>query len=702
MLEKSGLKAKNKMPEFFLELFSEEMPANLQSSARDNLLINFKIFFEKENIEYKNDPKVISTPNRLVIYFKNVNKEIIQKSEEIRGPSVNAPEKAISGFIKSNNIEKKNIYKKITAKGEFFFYKKPSKKIRTVELLNEQIPIILNKLSWKKSMKWGEYDLYWGRPLKSILGVFDGQSLKFKFHHLVSSNATFVDKEFEEKMKNFNNFSSYLSYFKKLNVIIDNDLRKNYIEKQLFKLAKSRNLKININKKLLDEVSNIVEKPKIILCNFNKKYLDIPKEIIIITMQQHQKYFPTYDNKDNLTNNFFIVTNSEDVKGLIKIGNERVVEARLSDAEFFWKKNKSQSLVKQVSQLKNVNYFKGLGNYYDKVQRIKKLSGLISDELLISKEKVEIACSICKADLLSDLVGEFPELQGVLGGYFAQAQGFEKEVCLAIREHYLPHGTDSRIPKKPYSITLSFSDKLDSLVGFFAINLKPTSSKDPYALRRLAIGLIKMILENKIKLKLGDLINYSCQLYINQSVNFDMKNIQKDIRDFFHDRFKNYMKDNGVRLDIIEAATSSYNLDNILKIYRKAIILNKIISKEIGVDLMFSYKRAFNILNSESKNKNFEISENPDPGLFKNDFEKNLYKKIHNLRKEFTNVSKEDSHEDLLLSLASTKKEVIDFFDNVIVNDNDETIKKNRLELLKMLCKTFDNYFNFSKIENIA
>ena len=346
------------MSEFFLELFSEEMPPNLQSSARDNLLTNFKIFFEKENIEYKKDIKVISTPNRLIIYFKNISSEIDQKSEEVKGPSINVVEKAILGFMKSNKIQRKDIYKKNTDKGEFFFYKKPSKIIKTVDILNAEIPIILDKLSWKKSMKWGENDLYWGRPLKSILAIFDGQSLNFKFHHLNSSNTTFIDKEFEEKKKSFKNFSSYLSYFKKINVIIDNDLRKNYIEKQLIKSAKSKNLTIDINNKLINEVVGIVEKPKIILCNFDKKYLDIPKEIIIITMQYHQKYFPTYDNKANLTNNFYIIADSQDRKGLIKIGNERVVEARLNDAEFFWKKNKSQSLVKQVSQLKNVNYFK--------------------------------------------------------------------------------------------------------------------------------------------------------------------------------------------------------------------------------------------------------------------------------------------------------------------------------------------------------
>ena len=695
------MKAKTKMSEFFLELFSEEIPVNLQVSARENLLKEFKIFFDNENINYNNEFKVFSTPNRLVIFFKNIKKEILQRSEEIRGPSINAPEKALEGFIKSNLIEKKNIYKKKTEKGEFYFYKKSSKKIKTADILIRQIPIILGKLVWKKSMKWGDYNLYWGRPLKSILAIFDGKSLNFKFHHLSSSNNTYIDKDFEEKTKSFKNFHSYISFFKEKKIIIDNELRKNTIEKELIKYSKKKNLKIKINKKLLDEVTNLVEKPKIIFCSFDKKFLNIPQEIIIITMQHHQKYFPTLDSKENLTNNFFIVSDSLDTKGLIKLGNESVIEARLSDAEFFWNKDKSQGLIKQVSKLKNINYFKGLGTYYDKVQRIKKLSALISDELLISKEKIEIASTICKVDLLSDMVGEFPELQGVLGGYFAQSQGFDKEVCLAVSEHYLPIGIDSRIPKKSYSIALSLSDKLDSLVGFFGINLKPTSSKDPYALRRLAIGLIKMILENNIKLKLKDLINYSCQLYNEQSKNFEIKNIQKELSEFFNERFKNYMKEKEIRQDIIESSTYSINLDKILKTYKKAIVLNRFIKKEIGTDILSIYKRSFNILQSELKNNELEITGSVDAGLFKNDFEKKLYKKIHDIRKDLTSVTKEDDYVSSLDTLVSAKNEVTDFFDNVIVNDNDEIIRKNRLELLQLLCKTFDYYFNFSKIESL-
>jgi len=697
------LKAKIEMAEFFIELFTEEMPPNLQSAARENLLINFKTFFDKENIIYDegDDINVFSTPNRLVICFKNINNEIFQKSEEIRGPNISAPEKALDGFIRSNQIDKKNIYVKKTEKGDFYFYKKPSIKIKTKDILNNQIPTILGKIPWKKSMKWGEFNLHWGRPLKSILAVFDGKSLSFKFHHIENSNLTFVDKNFEEKTKSFNSFDKYISFFKSFDVVIDNEKRMNLINKELIKLSNKKNLKININIKLLKEVTDIVEKPKILSCSFNKNFLKIPKEIIIITMQQHQKYFPTLDNNNNLTNNFFVVADGSDTKGLIKLGNERVVEARLSDAEFFWEKNKSQSLIKQISKLKNVNYFKGLGSYYDKTQRLKKLSGLISDELLISKEKIEVASSLCKVDLLSDLVGEFPELQGVLGGYFAESQGFEKDICLALSEHYLPIGTNSKIPKKPYSVALSLSDKIDSLVGFFGINLKPTSSKDPYALRRLAIGLIKVILENKKKIKIKDLINYSCLLYNEQNIVFDQKVIKKDLLEFFNDRFKNFMKEKGVRQDIIESSTLSYNIDDILKIYNKATVLNRVILKDVGKDIIFSYKRASSILNDELKNKNLEISGTADPGLFKNNFETNLYKKIHEIRKDFTNVTKEDDYESLLNTLALAKKEISEFFDNVKVNDDEEILRKNRLELLQMLCKTFDNYFNFSRLESL-
>ena len=385
-------------------------------------------------------------------------------------------------------------------------------------------------------MKWGNHNFFWGRPLKSILSIFDGKKLDFNFYHLKSSNITFIDKELEEKIKVFNSFKSYSSFFKSKGILIDQEKRKSFISNEILKISKVKKIKINLKKELLEEITNIVEKPKILFCEFDKKYLSIPKEILIITMQSHQKYFPTFDNKDNLTNNFIVVADNKDSKGLIKLGNERVIEARLNDAEFFWKKNRSQNLVKQVSKLKNINYFKGLGSYFDKVQRIRKLCGIISDEMLISKEKIEIASSICKVDLMSDLVGEFPELQGIMGGYFAEAQGFDKEISLAVSEHYLPIGMDSLIPRKPYSVALSISDKLDSLVGFFGINLKPSSSKDPYALRRMAISLVRLIVENNSTLKLKDLINYSSMLYKDQGFEFDVKILQKDLSEFILER----------------------------------------------------------------------------------------------------------------------------------------------------------------------
>ena len=686
------------MSEFFLELFSEEIPANLQKNARENLLQNFKDFFEKKNISF-NKNFSFSTPNRLLILFEGIKPEIKQKEEEIRGPKIDAPEKALDGFLRSNNFQKKDLYQKENDKGTFYFIKKPPKTIKISELLNENIPLILDKISWKKSMKWGDFDLYWARPLKSILGTFNNKNLFFNYHHLQSSNLTFIDKDFEDKKKSFKNFKLYIDYFKNSQVVIDHNKRKKFIELELLKKSKRKNLTIEISEKLLNEVTDLVNKPNILACKFDEKFLEIPKEILITTMQFHQKYFHTFDKKGNITNNFLVVANNKDNKGFIKSGNERVINARLNDAQFFWEKNKSNNLVKQVSKLKFINYFKGLGTYFDKIQRMRKLGGIISDELLISKEKVEISTTICKVDLLSDIVGEFPELQGIMGSYFAEFQGFDKEISLAIREQYLPTGINSKTPKKLFSIALSLTDKLDTLVGFFGIDQKPTSSKDPFALRRLALGVIRLLLENKKEFKLKDLINYSSNLYQEQGFDLNNKTFHKDLTSFLIERLKNYMKEKNIRSDIIEASINSYGIDNMVKGYNKALILNKLINQEIGQALLVSYKRASNILDYELKNQELELSNAVDPVLFKNDFEKNLYKKINDLRKYFTSINKDENYELSLSNLAESKNIIFEFFDNVIVNDEDKTIQKNRLELLQMLCKTFDNYLNFSNIE---
>ena len=688
------------MSEFFIELFSEEIPSNLQSKTRQDLLKNIKEFLEKEEIKYSGESIAFSTPNRLIVYFQKISKKIIKKELEIRGPSINAPEIALNGFLKSYNITVDKTFKKKTDKGEFYFFKKPPANIETKSVLQKNLPRILDKISWKKSMRWGDYNLYWGRPLKSILCCFDNKSMEFKYHHLVSSNITFIEKDFEEKTKKFVRFKDYLAFFKSQNIILDNKKREKFIEDQLNKKAKKENLKIQLNHNLLNEVSNIVEKPNIIKCRFDKKFLEIPEDILVTTMQVHQKYFPTFDSKDNLTNTFFLVADNKDIKGLIKIGNENVVEARLNDAKFFWNKNKTQNLVKGISNLKKLSYFQGLGSYFEKAQRLRKLGALISDELLISKEKVEIASSICKVDLTSDLVNEFPELQGIMGGHFAKTQGFDNDICLAIREHYLPIGPETKTPKKPYSVTLAMSDKLDTLSAFFSINLKPTSSKDPFALRRSAIGLIRLIVENKLEIKLKDIINYSFMLFSEQDMNFDIKLAQQDLYSFISERLRFYMKEKNIRPDIIECSMSSYNTDQIYKIFNKALILNKLIDKNIGQDIIFSYKRASNILNDEVKKNNLELSETTDPGLFKNESEKKLYKKIQEIRKYFTSLGSGENCEKTLEVLAEAKIEVSNFFEQVVVNDDDETLKKNRLELLQLLCKTFNNYINFSNIEN--
>ena len=548
-------------------------------------------------------------------------------------------------------------------------------------------------------MKWSSYELSWGRPLKSITALFNNKLVNFNFFHLKSSDQIQIEGLKGEVFKKINSFKDYTKILKSEKIILDQEIRKEIITKKMKNICTSRGLKDKFNERLVNEVVNLVEKPNIILGKFDEVYLKIPQEILIITMQQHQKYFPLFDSNNKLTNLFLLVANLPDTKGFIKLGNQRVIEARLSDAKFFWEKNKNQNLVKQVSKLKNLSFFKELGTFYDRTQRLRKLASVISEQLNINKEKVEIASSICKADLVSDLVGEFPELQGVMGKYFAQTQGFDEDVSCAISDHYLPLGLDSEIPKKSISAAVAIIDKVDTLVGFFGIDEKPTSSKDPFALRRTAIGLLRVITENKLTIQLKDIINYSISTYSDQNVKFKNSSVAKEVFSFLRERFKNLLKDKKIRNDIIEAVDSSDNNNNFLTLYKKSLIVNQNISKEVCKDIITSYKRVSNIIDQELKNKKESIMGEPESHLFNKEEEKKLFDKINEIRQYFSSTKRHESYDETLKILAAAKPATDVFFENVIVNDENSDIKKNRLELLKMFCKTYNNFIDFSKVE---
>ena len=682
------------MAEFLLELYSEEIPPALQINARNELKKIVEKGVNDEGLKFKN-LKIYSSPTRLTLLIQDISEKVKILSKEIKGPKVGVPDNILESFIKSQKVSKDDLFEKEIEKGRFYFIKTKSKEVLTKDLLLKLIPKSLNEISWRKSMRWSDSNLMWGRPLRSIMALFNKKVLKFRYHHLESTDTTIIESDLVFKTKKIQTFKDYKSFLISNKIILDQIERKEKILRRFETICRSKNYKGNFNLKLVEEVSNLVENPNVLFINFDKDYLKIPNEIIISTLQVHQKYFPLFDNKEKLTNYFLVVANKPDAKNFIKEGNKRVVEARLSDAKFFWNKDKSKNLIKQIGKLKTITFYDKIGTIYDKTQRLRKLASLISDELNINKEKVEIAASISKSDLCSDLVGEYPELQGIMGKYFALAQGFEEDVANSISDHYLPTGLASSIPKKPISYSISIADKLDSLIGFFLINEKPTSSKDPFALRRSAIGLLRIIIENKLNIKLRDLINYSVSLFKDQGVELKNNNVEKEVLNFLKERMRNILREKNIKNDIIEASISSHTGDNYLDLFRKSILMNKYINKDIGKNAIYSYKRASNILDREKK----DIFGKPDAVLFRKDEEKSLFEKINEIRKAFTVREEDKNYENLLIQLSEVKSYTDNFFDNVVVNDENHDIKNNRLELLKMFCKTFNNFIDFSKLE---
>ena len=684
------------MAEFLLELYSEEIPPQLQISARSQIKQYVENSFEENSIKYK-EISVYSSPTRLTLLIKDLAEKIKKEAIEIKGPKVGSPDQVIQGFIRAKNVSEKDLIEKDSNKGKFYFIKTRSQTILVDDLLIKIITKAIGSINWKKSMKWSDYNLMWGRPLRAIFAKYNNKKLSFNYEHLETTDEVILEQDLITKTKKIKDFKDYLNFLKNNKIIVDHKEREDIILKKINSFSKSKQYKENVNTKLLEEVVNIVEDPNLLHVSFNKNYLEIPKEIIISTLEKHQRYFPIFDSRGRLTNYFFVVANKKDEKKLITLGNKRVVEARLADAKFFWDKDRSKNLIKQIANLKSVTFYEKLGTIYDKTQRLRKLAGLLSDDLNINKEKVQVAASISKSDLCSDLVGEYPELQGVMGKYFALAQGFEEDVANSVSDHYLPTGLTSVIPKKPFSYSISIVDKIDTLVGFFVIDEKPTSSKDPFALRRAAIGLLRIIIENKLSFKLRDLISYAIRLYQEQGVEIKNEKTEQQVLEFIKERMRNVLKLKNIKTDVIEASISSHAGDDFMALYAKTVLMNKYKNKGIGLNAISSYKRASNILDKASK----RITGRPDAVLFRKDEEKILHEKINEIRKAFTVKDDNKDYESLLIKLSDTKESTDNFFDNVVVNDENQDIKNNRLELLKMFCNTFDNFIDFSKLEGL-
>ena len=684
------------MSDFFLELYSEEIPHGLQIHARKQ--IHELIFKElnENNIKFKGFD-VFSTPKRLVVFIENITLNQKIESQEVKGPKVGCNDQALEGFLKSKNALKEDLIQKITDKGEFYFVKLPAKTLLTSDILRKKLPSILQTINWKKSMRWSDHDCFWGRPLRSIMCLLDNKVLDFSFFHINSSNSTYVNGPFEDKEVKIKNFKDYKKNLEKNKIEINHIKRESKINIELEKLLKKNKCSLEINNVLVDEVTNLVETPIILKGKFDPEYLVLPDELLNLTMVNHQRYFPMKSEQENkIINSFLFVANNFDNKNLITKGNEKVIDARLSDAKFFWDKNKRQNLVKQVTKLNSIIFYQKLGTLYDKTQRIRQLSSVIADTIGANKEDTEIAGSICKADLVSDLVGEYPELQGTIGRYFALEQGFSQEISNAIQNHYLPLGPSGKVPKEKISIAVAVADKIDTLIGFFGIDEKPTSSKDPFALRRACLGVLRLITENKISLSLKEILNNSKNLYLAQNYQLTNEKVIEDLFQFFIERFKINLRDKGARLDVTNSILENNRSDDFYLIMKNINELSKCLKKSQGQDAISIYKRSKNILDQSDQEE--EFFGNPDNVLFQHPSEDEILIKLNEARDYFTTPSRLRDNEKTITLLSELKPMTDNFFDNVKVNDDNQQVRKNRLELLTLLCKTFEKFTDFSKL----
>jgi glycyl-tRNA synthetase beta chain len=689
------------MAELLIELYSEEIPAGLQeTSAHTFKTLLIKSFLEA-GLSFNNS-EIFWSPMRLTVCVEGLALKSSDTEVNKRGPRVDANEMAINGFAKGLGVAVKELSKIETDKGNFYFYRNTKKGITASVIIEESIKNIILNFPWKKSMRWGTNNLKWIRPLHKIVCVFDEKPIIFNIENIYSGNKTYGHRFVSPKEIIVKNKKEYVQLLLDSNVIIDPIVRQETILSCGNELAKKHSLVFKPEKFLLEEVSNIIEYPYLFIGKFDKEYLSLPAPILELTMIKQQKYFPLYNVDKTLSKNFLAVSNIPvDNNSQIISGNERVLKARLSDARFFFDNDVKNGLTKLSAKLKNIIFHRSLGSMEKKVQRMSFITEKYSDIFKANKNLVVKAAMLCKADLCSEIVYEMPELQGRIGSIYAEIQGMPREVILSIKEHYSPLGPSDSCPTSSESSILSLSDKLDSLIGFIAIDMKATGSKDPFGLRRSCLGIIRIVLENKIRMSMKVLALDAYEAYKEQGIKLilSQEEAQKSYIEFIYDRLKVFMKDKGFSQTSIQAVYNVSDFSDILDDFNKIEALDKFINDAAGKDFLNILKRVRRILSIEEKQIDTPIGIKVNQNLLEMEEEKNLYNKQVNFSEEVNGLIKNEEYEKAMKSFSRISIYLEKFFESVKVNVEDKKIKNNRLMLLSMIRSTFIKFADFSLIE---
>ena len=680
------------MAELLLELLTEEIPARMQGVAAEELRRLTEIAFKEAHLSFTKVTSFV-TPRRLTLHAEGLPLEQPGSVEEKRGPRVGAPQNAVDGFLKSSGLTSlEQCEKRATDKGEFYFaiIKRPGQ--ATKDMLPPLLLEVIRNLPWPKSMRFPAAPFRWVRPLQRVVCLLDGRILKLDLGDVPVGMESRGHRFLFRSTFNVSNFADYRDQLRKAYVILDAGERRKLIADALATTVQEAGFTLKPDEGLLDEVTGLVEWPVVLMGRIERDFMELPPEVLTTSMRTHQKYFAALDKNGALAPHFLVVSNMNAADGgkAIVAGNERVLRARLSDAKFFWDQDRKQKLIDRVEKLQERVFHAKLGTVYDKMSRVAHLAYTIAEYVKgADKTKVGHAVWLAKADLSTGMVGEFPELQGVMGRYYALHDGEPLEIADAIAEHYSPLGPSDRCPTAPVSVTVALADKLDTLANFFAIDEKPTGSKDPYALRRAALGVIRLILENKLRLPLLTIFRAAVE----------KGDPSAELLEFFADRLKVALRDQGVRHDLIAAVFALGGEDDLVRLLARVEALGAFLKSEDGANLLTAYRRASNIVRIEEGKDKTRYGDAPNPALFKEAAENVLAEKLKLATAESGKALEAEEFAGAMAALARLRVPVDEFFGNVTVNTDDRELRANRLRLLSQIRDTLNRVADFSKIE---